>query len=53
MKDPETPDHERQQLFGGIMERLKENTRTNLSRLRKIEHNEYIVKMARHNGLHV
>ena len=53
MKNPETPDNEKQQLFGGIMEKMKENTRVNLSARRKIEHNEYIVKMARHNGLHV
>jgi len=34
------------------MEKLKDNAKKNLSRLRKIDHHEYLVKVAKHAGLH-
>ena len=53
MNDPKTRADQKQQIFGGIMEQMKQKAESGLSKERRIEHQEYLIKVAKHKGLHL
>lgn len=53
MNDPKTRADAKQQIFGGIMEAMQAKAKYGLSKERRIEHHDYLLKIAKHKGLHL
>jgi hypothetical protein len=53
LSDPDTPQGDKQQAFGGIMDKLKDRLKNNLSKGRMQEHHNYQIAKLTKAGKHI